>query len=255
MPRNSVDEPLLPDDIFEKLVLEGKLAERAPFWRRNAVLAVSMMLNIILLLGYAFPFQVATPPARYSPANEVLETVPTLFHDVWDPSIYNGPPSPELDEAWDALFLNGILQLPKSQAALLPNKTTPIPGNEENYIVTLDVFHQLHCLNMVRQAFHQDYYTEDFYKQKGVGHPLHTVIQGHEDWEHVGHCIDSVRASLMCSADVTPVVWAWDEQRQKNAPRMDVVHNCRNYGKLQEWASRNVLKSPYNPFIRLEDDL
>jgi hypothetical protein len=28
----------------------------------------------------------------------------------------------------------------------LPNRTAPIPGDEDHYIVGLDVFHQLHCL-------------------------------------------------------------------------------------------------------------
>lgn len=37
-------------------------------------------------------------------------------------------------------------RIPKSQAALLPNKTAPIPGDDGYYIITLDVFHQLHCL-------------------------------------------------------------------------------------------------------------
>jgi hypothetical protein len=74
------------------------------------------------------------------------------------------PPSPELDQNWSDLYNFGISQIPKSQAALLPNKTHPIPGDEGNYvrfnsedsqqvvkggclqIVELDVFHNLHCL-------------------------------------------------------------------------------------------------------------
>ena len=40
----------------------------------------------------------------------------------------------------------GLSQIPKAQARLLPNKTLPIPGDEEHYAVGLEVFHQLHCL-------------------------------------------------------------------------------------------------------------
>lgn len=33
-----------------------------------------------------------------------------------------------------------------SQAARLVNKTVPIPGEPGQYVVQLNVFHQLHCL-------------------------------------------------------------------------------------------------------------
>lgn len=46
----------------------------------------------------------------------------------------------------DFTHVVGISAIPKSQAALLPNRTVPFPRQEENYIITLDVFHQLHCL-------------------------------------------------------------------------------------------------------------
>jgi hypothetical protein len=46
----------------------------------------------------------------------------------------------------------GISRITKDQARLLPNKTSAIPGDEDGYIVGLEVFHQLHCL--VRNWLH-----------------------------------------------------------------------------------------------------
>lgn len=40
----------------------------------------------------------------------------------------------------------GISSIPKSEAAHLANRTEPFLGDEDSYIVSLDVFHQLHCL-------------------------------------------------------------------------------------------------------------
>lgn len=37
----------------------------------------------------------------------------------------------------------GISEIPRSQAAQLANRTLPWPGDEENYIVSLDIFHVL----------------------------------------------------------------------------------------------------------------
>lgn len=43
-------------------------------------------------------------------------------------------------------LLVGISRITKEQAAQLPNKTQPIPGDDGYYISELDVFHNLHCL-------------------------------------------------------------------------------------------------------------
>ncbi|KAF9219003.1 hypothetical protein BS17DRAFT_718849, partial [Gyrodon lividus] len=138
-----------------------------------------------------------------------------------DVSVYNGPPSPAVDAAWEALYTRGIMQLPKSEADRLPNKTVPIPGDENNYILKFDVFHQLHCLmsgqsifffhNNLRQALYPEYYDDAYYASKGLENLMNVHIEGHEELDHMGHCIDSLRESLMCPADITPIIWAWDE--------------------------------------------
>jgi hypothetical protein len=40
----------------------------------------------------------------------------------------------------------GIMKIPKSEAAMLPNRTYPIHYEPGYYLAGLDVFHQLHCL-------------------------------------------------------------------------------------------------------------
>lgn len=43
-------------------------------------------------------------------------------------------------------FLDGIVTVPKEQAAQMPYKTRPISGQPDHYVTQIDVFHQLHCL-------------------------------------------------------------------------------------------------------------
>lgn len=61
--------------------------------------------------------------------------------------------APDFDEL---LFLTHITTDPISKinrkdAAKLTNRTVPIPGDPDHYAVSIDIFHQLHCL-----VFHPD---------------------------------------------------------------------------------------------------
>jgi hypothetical protein len=51
-----------------------------------------------------------------------------------------------------------IIKIPRESAAQLVNWTSPVPGDEGNYITMLDVFHQLHCLNLIRRALYPERY-------------------------------------------------------------------------------------------------
>ena len=56
----------------------------------------------------------------------------------------------------------GINQIPLSQARLLPNATEYVPGSDDQYIIELDVFHQIHCLNTIRKTLYPERYFHTF---------------------------------------------------------------------------------------------
>ncbi|CAA7259148.1 unnamed protein product [Cyclocybe aegerita] len=95
---------------------------------------------------------------------------------------------PELDAAREDLYNFGVSRITKEEASHLVNYTYRLPGDEDHYVIELDVFHQPHCLNMLRKAINADYYPET----------------NHFDAKHWSHCIESIRQSLICSADVMP---------------------------------------------------
>ena len=76
------------------------------------------------------------------------------------------------------------------------------------YIVEMDVFHQLHCLNTLRKSLYPEIYP---YNNVTVSRSLHEakvyfakyfVLQfshGISDREHLEHCVNSIRESLMVS--------------------------------------------------------
>ena len=76
---------------------------------------------------------------------------------------FRGPPSPEIDEAWEEILYpdGGLVRLSKEQLLRVNASEYAAEYTEEmggGYIAGIEVFHQLHCVNMLRQATHMDYY-------------------------------------------------------------------------------------------------
>jgi hypothetical protein len=102
-----------------------------------------------------------------APAQNVLAHRNVVFTSGFDAeqTIYQGPSTPERDKAWEDLYncasrtpppqllmltplraKVGISRIPRSSAAKLVNKTVPIPDDPGYYVISLNVFHQLHCV-------------------------------------------------------------------------------------------------------------
>ncbi|PMD49118.1 uncharacterized protein K444DRAFT_511631, partial [Hyaloscypha bicolor E] len=174
-----------------------------------------------------------------APLNDLVEYIPHRFNRSRgaDKTPFQGWPTDEIDRTWLSAYAPGILSsLTPSQASLLPDTTTriPVPGRENEYQATVDVFHQMHCLDVVRMALYRNRYDKHFYFQNG------TVDEC--KWVHVvDHCLDQVRQALMCSADISMVPYQWSDVVQGTRPMVNNMHTCRNYTKILEWAKERAL--------------
>lgn len=82
----------------------------------------------------------------------------------------------------------------------------PHPSSPGGYVGVTEVFHHLHCLNMLRQYIWRDEYapaSEDGHKDPSGKPPLPFMLR-HKAREHTSHCVETLRQALMCNADVTP---------------------------------------------------
>ncbi|KAJ7068596.1 hypothetical protein C8F01DRAFT_1336806 [Mycena amicta] len=203
--------------------------------RPNLWFSLSMSLNIVFafaFLGWSYrAFRHSERiPTIYSPAQSVIVHKLVKFHrgqdGTGDIPLYEQEPSDEVDQAWRALYDHPELRVPKSEAVKMVNATYPILNDPGNYILSLEMFHQIHCLDKLRHQLHPE-----------RGYPSYPQ-------SHIRHCIGAIRQALMCYADVTPVVMQWSDAAGQAIQRDDIVHQCRDYSKIKHWADEHRMKRP-----------
>ncbi|GJN83104.1 hypothetical protein PLIIFM63780_006652 [Purpureocillium lilacinum] len=213
----------------------------------------AIIASVVTAYIYQGSSQVYRDPTLqlYSPANHLVEYNTLKFNRSRgdDKTPFQGWPTDEIDQTWADAYVPGILStVDPHTASRLPEQTErlPLQGREDEYVVTLDAFHQMHCLDVVRMALYRDRYDKHFYYPNG------TV--DYCKWLHVDHCLDQVRQALMCQADVSVVYYAWSNITQGMRPRVDNLHTCRNWTKILEWAAeRGVEATNWHPSRRVVD--
>lgn len=120
------------------------------------------------------------------------------------------------------------------------------------YLASLDVFHQLHCVDLLRKATHREYY--DKHEGSFAGAP-ENIVQG-----HLQHCVEMLRQTLMCHGDISLLTYNWVEGRSMPHPNFNTVHTCKKWDTLIQWnmqrdvsvewvdgVGRKVLSPPLKP--------
>lgn len=120
----------------------------------------------------------------------------------------------------------------------------PTKGTNGHYFATVEVYHQLHCLDITRKYIWRDYYQDvDTFQD-----PPEMV------WEHVGklaymsepvdsdggidHCIDLLRQVLLCNADIGLIFYT-DVGSKQPVARVSTNHQCRNMEAITEWVQKH----------------
>ncbi|KAH9894521.1 hypothetical protein F4778DRAFT_794563 [Xylariomycetidae sp. FL2044] len=142
-----------------------------------------------------------------SPLFEAIEYEDVQFDNgFWDANPYKGKPDPELEARWLALWDFGTFDVPRNRLPLL-NKSDDEPwvvSEKGGLMAGLEVFHTLHCLDMIRQHTYRDVY--DY----------------------------SDNLSFQDSPEFVRIVT--DKTPLGITPDFDTQHRCPNFGKIQKWA-------------------
>lgn len=156
-------------------------------------------------------------------------------------NIYRRLAAPEVDQAWRDLGIKiGPLHIATEDAESMRIPKDRFKVEDEtlgpSYLVTVEVFHQIHCLDLLRKSlwFNAPYYI-------GLGEH---EFGNHGDTlrDHVTHCLDILRQVLMCNADVglvPQIPLTLTNGSTIPFPDFSRPHKCRNYAAIKEWAVEN----------------
>jgi len=196
---------------------------------------LSLALNAALLWGLLSlrSQRASTIPWRgdkpvYTPAENVIRHANQAFSPVTYTSKYHGPPTDAVDDAWTDLYKDALSAIPGSEMMQMVNASDKIAGLDDRYLIQLDIFHQLHCLNTLRKIAWPERYPYVTEQRASAAHAMKV--------DHIDHCINSIRESLMCNADLSPDVWQVDPRDKVSKIQFNSVHTCRDWSSIQEWA-------------------
>jgi len=176
----------------------------------------------------------------YSPLRELAEKEHTLvqFNSslIISQSIYRGPPTPGLDAAWEEITRpGGVLGITADDVRRLgkdPEIVIKLPKDfGGGYMASVELPHQLHCLNLLRKYTYQDYYGSI------LGNELSDTSEIIR--QHLDHCIEVLRQVLLCNADPGLITWNWVVGRKLPWPDFNTNHICRNGEALLEYQKTN----------------
>ncbi|KAJ3980398.1 hypothetical protein F5890DRAFT_1468237 [Lentinula detonsa] len=91
------------------------------------------------------------------------------------------------------------------------------------------IFHQMHCLNVLRQSLVSDDWSD-------------VSEHGPRLW-HVNHCLNMIRQAILCNSDTTlepSYIYGTHKGRNQSAASgMDVWHICRDWNQVDEFVKEN----------------
>ncbi|KAI1362291.1 hypothetical protein F5Y08DRAFT_341837 [Xylaria arbuscula] len=173
----------------------------------------------------------------YSPAksavNYRIETVDGL-----PDSIFTGSPNASSDAAWAELLTGSNIVIYPEEAQIMGFESLEL-RDRPGFVGSLTVYHELHCIKLIRHWFYHEYY-----------YPNQTKAEHDEALGHVEHCLETLRLSAMCHGDITvrPFEWLRDDIGQVIGPtvKAGALHQCVDWDKLSAWSlSRRLdLSSP-----------
>ncbi|KAM0541233.1 hypothetical protein ACHAPJ_013321 [Fusarium lateritium] len=145
---------------------------------------------------------------------------------------------PEVDQAWNHITYDvGDQMISRVELDRLGLDATSLTVKDPKtghvgYRVGIQVFHQLHCLNLLRQETYKEYYSR-------MGGDID--VEPEDLRGHLNHCIEILRTALMCQSDTGVFTFKYYEGFDGHWPDFSTLHTCRNFNAIREWAFQHAV--------------
>ncbi|ELR10150.1 hypothetical protein VC83_00726 [Pseudogymnoascus destructans] len=201
----------------------------AKWKRRYYTLATLYILTILLVVAY-IPMS-DSPPTGAVRSEAYFGNIPKemVRFRLDEAFVHAGSGTPGNRSVWNMLFPlgAGFVEVQKPWNYGLRGGV-PVPNTEEaTEIYSISMFHQIHCLSILKDAFGRD-----------------RDVSEHQAAEsNLGHCFDYLRQAIMCTGDTTL------ETALVNADDVisgfdgwGVLHECRSYEAIFDFAEAHRMK-------------
>lgn len=193
----------------------------------------------------------------------------TLFRPKDGGSIARQMPNPDSDAIWSEYELTRYFPVTSAQIRALgkdPATTAKLEDEDwglgdDSYVTILDVYHQLHCLNTLRQLAYPEYYSNSTHPHSATtgsekrGGEKEKTTKSEILATHVNHCVDMLMQAIQCSGNVNLITMHWVEEQPYPFPDMSVNRQCINFERLSQWRKENTLDmGKYVKTMRKKED-
>lgn len=190
---------------------------------------VAFSLTMILLRT---SLVASTQPPKWQSALPITESLSYVAThpaaDAWGPNPYTFKPSHESNMAWEKLQKVRGISLSPDEAKTMNVPLTGLRSNGHGRVASiLGVQHNLHCIRIIRQVLYPNYY-----------YPNSTMEERAALVGHAGHCLESLRQSVMCVPDLAPRSVLWEDEHKEDIKINPSVNGlmCLRWESLVEWA-------------------
>ncbi|KAK5989599.1 hypothetical protein PT974_07853 [Cladobotryum mycophilum] len=255
------DEDSLDDQDGGHALLGGDTYRPYHPHRRFGVLAIITAICALVLTAVgAFLFGKAWQPhldekcmRQGSTYSTVMEQINNKVHDVKfngtlgknsEFSGHWGDPNEEMDRQWNKWGFVKYASFSRDEFAAMDldlegsAKFTEEYGG--GYIGFLEISHKMHCLNVIRQAYHREYYEKPENKKWATwlnDRPITVKV-------HINHCFEMLRQNIMCSADVGVIPHHWVKDIPDPFANFNTVHKCRDLDSVAKWIEEHEVAPP-----------
>ncbi|MCJ1312252.1 hypothetical protein MMC25_005926 [Agyrium rufum] len=148
-------------------------------------------------------------------------------------------PGPEADRHWTEFDWIYAIPITRNEIVRLgkdPNLVAKFEDEfwglgDDAYVGALDVFHQLHCVNALREYAFADFGEEIPTKKK----------HGNLQWVHLRHCVDILVQNIMCHADAGIHTYNWMDTQPQPFPDFSVNRKCRDFEQLRVYRDMHTV--------------